>query len=439
MKRLVALLALAGSSSALASPAGGVFSGPARSTGTSFLWNPAAVVSEADGVFTHVEVAGIVFGASYERQPEDPAGEPDYEPVSFTSAAPNPAFTVGFGGLWPGLKLLAGGAALTAAGSAWPSDGAQRYFGTDSLLLAYLVGAGVAFSPDERFGLALAAGPTYVRIRLDNAIDFGAFANNSLTPGGELFAREDPALEGASHIALSGWTLSGVLGAWARPVPPLTLGASFVWTRTAELDGTIEVTAPDTFTEAFPDYDVSPSGDLTLTYPMPWTGSLEAELKTAAGTFAVLGQYQNRSGQSVLLGSVTEAEAQVIAGRQISVKATHDDWMLGARYSRQLDEALEVGVRLDWDPRYIPKQALTAVNLDFTTLELGVGGRYVLAPGRVVTVSYSYVHAVPVDVDQSIFNPRAPPESGLNLPSARGRYDGYAHKLVLAFEGLFAP
>jgi long-subunit fatty acid transport protein len=425
-------------STALGSPSGGLFAGPVRSTGASLYWNPAAVVTEPFGTFTNVELTGVVLGAGFQRESEGLPHEPaDYERVSFWTGAPDLAFVVGSTPRWPNFRLVGGGASRSAQATAWPDDGPQRFFDTGSSLIAYTVAGGAAFTTNGRWGVALLGGPTYVRIRLNQAIDFGAFANASLEPGGELFIPEDPAMQGSSAIALSGWALTGILGAWVEPLPELRLGASLNVTKTPTLHGTVEVTAPEVFREQFADYDISPSGELSLPYPLPLIANLEAELRTEVVTVAALFQYHDRSRQRILLGTVTEAESQIIAGQQVSVKQTHDDWTAGVRVSHRIGDTLEVGGRVDWDPRYIPREAITPVNLDFTTVDIGAGGRYAFGKGRSLTLTYYYTYVAPVEVTDSVYNPRAPSSSGLNLPSARGSYDGWAHRLIASFEGLW--
>ncbi len=435
--RLVAFFACLASASALANPAGGVFAGPTAPTGAAIYWNPAALAAYPEGTFGMAELTGIVLGATWQREPEDPASEPAYDPVSFTSMAPDLSFITGMGTPLPSLRLLFGGYSPTGIGANWPEDGPQRYHSTRSYLAAYALTAGALFAPSPRFGVAVLGGPSYLRTNMRYAMDFGAFANGKLPPGADLFEREDPELQGEVEIAAEGYSAVGILGAWAEPIDGLELGVGVLVPRDVELEGTVAVTSPPALKEALPSYRLAPRGDISFLYPMAWTVSTELAVDTGDIGAALTFQYARRSRQRIILGAITEAEPEFIEGRQVSVKGAKDDWMVGLRVEKAVGETTSVGARVDFDPRYLPKEVITPINLDFTTVELSGGLRWEPSPGQALTISYGWVYIVPIDVTQSAYNPRAPAGSGFDMPSARGHYSAWAHKLVVSYEGLW--
>lgn len=416
----------------LASASGGAFAGPTHANASSAYWNTAALVRLPTPHAAMLEVSGMLFDVSYQRAAEDPTRESAYPEVGFRTMAPDLSATLALALPWRSLRFVLGAFSPTGGGTRWPEDGPQRYHATDGTALTYGVVAGLLWSPSPRFGLAAGAGPLYALVELTSAYDFAAFVNALLPPGAGLFELEDPAMEGELALSAEGWTSVVTLGAYAEPVDDLRLAASFIAPQTARLGGEVNVRAPPALAGALPDHLVSPRGTFALSYPIPWVASAEAEVGLGRWSFAGLFQYVRRSAQRILRGQIVESEAGFIEGERLSVKELRDKWAAGLRATMVLDERWAIAARVDLSPRNIPKEAISPVNLDFTQLEANLGARLALAEGLGLEVTYGAARVVPIEVDRSIFNPRADPASGLALPSARGRYDAWAQKLVVA-------
>ncbi len=423
---------------ASASPAGGVLAGPTRASGASAWYNPAALAELGGHSAALIEVSGLAYDIGYQRQPEDPSREPTYERVDFGGVTADPYFTLTLGWPWPGLHLIAGGFSPVAVGSSWPEDGPQRYHATRAQLLSYTVGVGVIAHPHRRLAVAVLAGPAYYRAQRENALDFGAVANQQLPAGAALFAVEDPTLQGWADVNLDGWSTVVTAGIWAEPLERWRIGLGLSLPQDVYLAGDVKVSAPAAFAQLLPGYNFTPKGSVDLDYRMPWTVSSETSYAFGKDEVALFFDYSRKRRQRVMLGSISEAEPSFIEGRLVSVHAGHDDWSLGMRWSRRLDRSWEVGARCDWDPRYIPKEALNAGNLDFTRIEAALGASWQSASGYRVALTYGYVYLPSIEVDRSLYSPYAPAGSGFDVSSGRGVYDAWLHKLTVSV-GFVSP
>ncbi len=415
-------------------PAGGMFAGPTRATGFSLYWNPAAVASlpaSAPGV--ELDLVGSLVHLSYERAGLDPNTGQSYDKVEFTSPAPDPSLTL-VTPAWGPVRWTGGIYSPTAVGADWPKGGAQRYFsnGRSSFITAAAV-TGPVLQLGDDFGLALVVGPLYGRADLNVAVDFGAFVNSRV--GSQALPLEDPLLEGQQHMRADGWSVLTAMGVWARPLPWWRLGLGVAIPKGIVMHGHVIIDASDELMAALPGFQLDPKGDVEVRYPMPWQLSAESEVEVGSFTTALLFQYIKKSVQHAVLAYVTEASPKFIEGRQVSVKNLHDDWMVGLRVDRKFSDELRAGLRFDYDPRYIPNETVQPINLDYTQFHLSAGALYRLTPSVTVSLSYSYVYLRPYTVTESIYSATAPADSGLNIPSANGRYAGYAHMLGLGFEG----
>lgn len=419
----------------LASPTGGVFSGPTHANGSTIYWGPASLGRLPPQTLVMGELIGYMIHAEYERAPENPATEPDYPSVSFNSVTPDFSATIMFDidALEKhGVRLYAGAFSPSGGGTRWPKDGPQRYQGTFGNIITYGAMGGVIWSPNKRVSFAAGGGPLYFNVKLENAYDFGAFINSRLTPGADLFALEDPALEGYLKLAMTGWTVMGQLSADFMILDSLQLTTAFFMAKNATLSGTADVQGPAALRDALPNLVVSPRGRIVLPYPLPWF--VNAELNWTLGPWEIspLVQFQRRSRQRVLIARVVESESDFIEGDQVSLREVRDEWVLGMRVTRALSDKVRLGIRGDVTPRNTPKEALTPIGLDFTLIEGNIGGRFITSDRTALEVTVAGIYAVPVTVERSIFNPRADPASGLAQSSPIGRYSAFGAKLMVA-------
>jgi len=424
--------------SARAVSTGGAFSGPANPSGSALSWNPAALAAlEDDEWAVFLDGSAAFIHVQYERSGLHPStGEP-FPPTEFRTITPDINLAAAAPTPVPNLRLFFGGFSPGVLGSRWPEDGAQRYVVTESTFVTYAFCLGATYRFADNYGIAVGGGPVYGDLVLKNSVDFGAFANELL--GADLFPLEDPLLDGRSEIIGTGWSWVAVLGAWAQPVPYLRLGAGMVIPRGMVLDGTMEIGADDLQT-MLPGFDLIPRGDIEVRYPMPWQLNFEAELDIGPWVVAAMFKWIAKSVQSVVIATVTEAEPDVISGRQVSVKGVRDDWRVSARLSRHFGEDWHVGLRFGVDPRYVPDETQSASNLDFTTLHASLGAEWQFSDSWMVHLTYSLIFLVTNEVSTSIFNPRAPRESGLSSPSTNGLYyGGPVNQFVVGFAWIWGP
>ncbi len=424
---LAPLVARAGSS-------GGAFAGPVNPNSSSGYWNPAALVTLPESTTALLDLTGYYLGLRYQREPANPEQEPAYPATSFTLAAPDLSFALASPTLWRNLRLAVATYAPTAGAVNWPKTGAQRYHVDRAFIITYAVTAGVVASFGPNYGLALLVGPVYGQTQLNYALDFGAFANAKLPAGAAVFELEDPRLQGHVEVRTHAWSSTMVLGAWARPHPLVRLGLGVLAPRNLLFHGTLRVESPAVLGELVPSYAIRPVGRIEFEYLMPVSLNSEVAFDLGETEAALHFQWSHRSIQRVFIANITEAEPAFLEGRQLIIKHNANDWALGARvkHAMPLWPNVEGAVRCDFAPRYVPKEALTPVNLSFTLLQTEVGLRWHMQAERELGLSYGFVYTVPIEVENSMFNPRAPSSSGLSSPSANGRYEAWAHKIVLS-------
>jgi len=431
------LLALSLPRPAAALHLGGVFGGAVRAGGASAYWNPAAVAQHPGSWVVLAEGVGFFSKAHYARAGRHPGtGEP-YEAVEFSQAVPNFAFTLAAPTPAPWLQLVAGGFTATAAGVDWPEDGPQRYHATRSYVLAYAVTLGAVVSPGPDWGVALTAGPMLGLLHVNYSIDLGAMANGELAPGAEPLPLEDPLLEGRTHVRADDWAWVAGLGAWGRPASWLRLGAFVLVPSDLTLSGTVDVDAPEQLAQALPGFTFGSRGDIELGYALGWELHLEAEATLGAWSAALLGSYAASGERDVVVSDISGSELELLEGRQNTISDKQDDWLVGLRVSHRLRPDWEVGARVDVDPLSISREAMHAGNLDFTSVQLGVGARWELDEGRALELAYTAYLIWDNVVSESVFDPRAPRDSGLGTPSANGTFQAGAHVVSLGFTGLF--
>ncbi|MEZ0311769.1 MAG: hypothetical protein ACAI38_08335 [Myxococcota bacterium] len=420
----------------LGSPTGGVFAGPTHANGSTIYWAPAVLGRLPPQTAVMAEFVGYVTHVTYQRAAEDPATQPGYPEVSFTSPTPDLSVTFLFNidALESrGIRLYAGGFSPSGGGTRWPKDGPQRYGGTFGNYITYGAMGGLIWTPHPRVSFAAGGGPLYLNVKLENAYDFGAFINSKLTPGADLFALEDPALEGYLKLGMDGWTVMGQLSADVMVLDNLELAVGFFIAKTPTVDGNVEVQGPAALRDALPNLVVNPRGRILLPYPLPWFVSAEAKLTLGKWQIAPLLQFQRRSRQRVLVARVVESESDFIEGDQVSLRESRDEWVMGMRIARQLSDTLTLAVRGDVIPRNTPKEAINPVGLDFTLIEGNVGARILTGERTALELTASGVYGIPVNVERSIFNPRADPSSGLASSSPIGRYSALGAKIMIAF------
>jgi len=424
-------------SSPAASSAGSAFGGPARATGGASAFNPAALAAAPPGWGVLLDLAGAALLLEYQRAGDDPRTGDPHPAVTSRELAPNPLFTLVGPTPWPGFRLFLGGFSPSTVSTKWPEDGPNRYHGTNQAMITYALPAGVVFAAGERLGLALGAGPTFGYLVARYALDFGAYANGQLPPGAQLLPLEDPQLTGRVTAHGTGWTTTFVAGLWGRPLPWLRLGAGLFWPLDVTLRGTVRLQGSDALAEALPGFQLDTRGDLTTRYPL--YPQLQAEVEAQLGRLRLALLWQHifcGSGERVRV-TVADASLAFINGPQPSVGDMRADWLLGLRLSRKLAGGWEIGGRVDVDPNSVPYEVLSPANLDFTTVQLTLGARRRLGDQSSLALSYTLVVGLPAEVTQSLYDPYAPPESGLAMPSGNGRYGVGAHLLTLQYAGFW--
>jgi len=433
----VALLALSAAAPVGAVAIGGVFGGPSRAGGSSSYWNLAAVGEQPDRWAAMAELVAFRFGARFERAGTDPNTGQPFEPMEFSTLAPNPTFTLAAPTPWPSLQVVAGGFTPLSQGVFWPDDGPHAYHATDSRMVAYGVAAGLAWHITDRVTVAVAGGPVYGNLHLGYAMDFGAYANGLLPPGSQAMPLEDPQLKGWIDANATGWGVMAVGGVWAQPWDWLRLGLGVVVPSPVHVEGDLRLDSSPALDEALPGFQIASTGDLAVDFPLYNEVHLEAELSLDEWTVGLLGFVYPTPEVRIIRGMVSGSEAEFLNGEQLSLNDPRHDWLLGARVSRRLGERWEAGLRFDWDPRCIPNEVVHPGNMDFTSLQLGAGARWYMGEQRWLELSWTQLIIFANTVSNSAWSPYAPPESGLGMPSANGVYSAKGFLVTLGAVGLW--
>ncbi len=429
---LVAVVSFAFEAQAITT--GGAFAGPTLESGTSAYWNAASLTQKRGGTRFYFEGGGSLIDIDYQRTGAGLDVGQSYENVNFGTISPSFSFMLTTQTPLPYLDLMVGGFSPTTSGASWPSDGPQRFFGTDQTLFTYSVPVGVLLSPSNTWGVSFMVGPSWGFVDTYNAFDFGNFANDQLPPGAEPFPTESELLEGVTYIDASGFGYSMTAGVWASPLPDLRIGIGGIYNSSVTMNGQVELRVPSSVEEST-GLALTPVGDIELLYVLPWALNGEVEYRVARHRLAVTFDFQQKARQDVTVANVTNGDPSFVDGPRLSVKAAVGDWTLGVRDLWRVSADWEVALRFDYDPRSIPDESLNPVNLDFTSYEAAIGGRYRVGETISLSMTYAFRYLEPVTITNSLFNPRLPGDSGLNLPSANGVYDpDPVHRFVLGVD-----
>ena len=416
-----------GGSAAFAA-SGGLFSGAAQSTGFSVANNPAALTPYEDEMTAAAEMTLDSLSIHYKRTGLDRRTGEAYEEVSFFLLAPDLAFTLSAPSRWDWLRVVGGGFVPMAASTRWPEDGPQRYYATGTMVLGYSLQMGVIIKPSSRYGFAATIGPMMTWLTMNSAYDYGNYANSLLPPGADLFTTEDPAMEGALHVKATGLSWIGVLGAWARPIDNLRLGVGLQIPQNPILTGELHVDVPETWDAALLGSDLEPVGDVTMLYPVPWRVHFEAEVQILKTRVALTGEFAKKSAEPVIITYVTDANPSFIEGEQVTAKSSLDDWEVGVRLTHPIDDHVTLGFYYLYDPRCVPDETITVVNLDFSVMIFGAGASWKLNDTTTINGTWAYRYLAPIHIEKSLFSPYAPSESGLSLEPPYGDYSGSSQR-----------
>lgn len=129
---------------------------------------------------------------------------------------------------------------------------------------------------------------------------------------------------------------------------------------------------------------------------------------------------------------LSETEPDILDPVVISVGRSEDDWALGARASYLLLSNLEVGLRFDLDPLAVPRETLHAINFDFTSLEFSAGAQWQIDERYALAGTLAAVYVPDVVVEESLFDPTAPFDSGFSAPTGNGVYSAFGAKFLLS-------
>ncbi len=422
-----------GPSVAHALPTGGIFSGPARSTGSAMYWNPASLSADTSEFTVKAELTGLTLHASFQRDGVDPFTQEPFALSEFSTQAPDFGIAISRQVLWPWLKVIGGVFSPLALGAKWPAQGAQRYHLTNATFYTIAGVAGVSVGEPGHFGIAAVAGPTYSSLHFENSLDFGVYANDAI--GANLFTAEDPSMEAKVESDASGIGMFASIGAWYRPIENLNIGLSFWLPQEISMEGKVNIYGSDTLNRAVTGFTLNPETKTAFDYPLPWQLHFETEYQYQDFGAAFIYQYSNKSSRRILQVQLYEADPDFLNGTLISSSGAVDDWFAGLRLFHVINEQWTAGVRADFDPRYVPTETYHAGNLDFANIDFGVGARWHVAKGITLSANYYFFYAKPVTVDDSLLNPYAPRSSGLGLPSGNGTYTARAHRLNIGFDG----
>jgi len=411
---------------------GGIFGGAARASAAAGYWNPAAVGELGDAWSALVELQGIAFQARFERAGTDPNTGQAYPGVGFFSPAPSLDFTLVAPTPLPWLRFIVSGFSPLALAVDWPQDGPNRYHATNSMVLAYGIPVGVVVQPSRRWALSAGAGPMYGLLRSAYSIDFGAFANGQMTPGSQPLPLEDPQLEGRVTLSADGWNVLAMAGAWAQPFDSLRVGVGLAWPFGMTLRGRAAVKTSPSLEQALPGFKLDAAGNLAVDYRM--AGQIQGEVEWIPGdwSFALIAQDWFAGVRAAVPARITDANVSFLNGDQLSVGDTRDEPMAGLRVSRRLDEDWEVGVRADFSRCAVPQEAMNPGNMSYNLLAFSAGARWRFSGRNILELGYMFVQGLDVRVGNSVFDPYAPPNSGLAAPSANGLYQARGHMLTLS-------
>src|SRR5262249_29595388 len=105
-------------------------------------------------------------------------------------------------------------------------------------------------------------------------------------------------------------------------------------------------------------------------------------------------------------------------------KGLQDSVLLSSTVFYDLTKELSVGGNFAYDSAAVPNNFVNPQNLDFHTIQIGVGAKYRFLRQFVASLSYVHDFFLPRTVANSVFDPRDLTRSGYNYANADGDYSG---------------
>lgn len=432
-----ALLVLVAATPAGAVAVGGAFGGPTRLGGATTYWNAAAVGDAPDTWVAMAELSVLSFGATFARAGRDPNTGEYFELTRFDHVAPNPTFTLAAPTPWPALQVVAGGFSPLSQAVFWPDEGPHRYHAIDSRMVTYGVSVNLAWHITKWLTVAVGGGPVFGSLHMGYAMDFGSYANGELPPGSQAMPLEDPQLEGAVDGNATGWGAMAAAGLWAHPVDWLRLGFNVILPSKVNVHGDVDLESSAALDAALPGFEIASTGALDVGFPLYPEAHFEAEVALDPWRLGFLATVYPTPKVREIRAVITGSEAEFLNGEIASYNDPRHDWLLGLRVARRLGQSWEAGARVDVDPRSIPAEVEHPGNMDFTSIHLGAGGRWYLGPASWLELSATHLVIFRHTVDNSVYSPNAPPDSGLAMPSANGEYGARGFLVSLGYVGVW--
>ncbi len=423
---------------AFAAALGNWMSGPSTADGAALYWNPSALGALPGKLTTYTSLGLAMISVDYQRaglDPYDPAGG-RYQSVGFFSMRPDPVALVG-GRPSDGPVFLGAGIYMPFTGGASYDNerGPQRYFVQKGRNFGIYMGPTAAAEVVSNLYFGASFNAVYVKLESKQSTDLGGLVNGLLPPGAAVAPYEHPLLEGPTTVDADGWGYGFTAGLYWTPLDGrLAIGVAYISAVTADVNGTIDVATSETFRRTFPGVHLQPSGKLHTDFDLPRAVDVGVSgYPTDALELGLDFQWQQTSKQSRLVVQVYDANLDLLNGDQLGEKGLVDDVQLTLKGAYAVRNDMRVGGRVEWDPATVPDETMNPVNLSFDRLELAAGVEWAVRGDMVLTLDYGHSFLGTREIDNSLFVPYAPADSGLAKPSADGRYTASAEKVTVTY------
>lgn len=302
--------------------------------------------------------------------------------VAFASDLATERFRVGFVGSLP-----------RRYGSAWPSDGPQRYDSIFHRVRDFHFTAAGAFSPVDWLHVGASASFVQAEYRSYRAADMARFVAREEGLDPDEMPQKEAGNEGREFLDFSGRTFGWSAGVTATP-GNFRVGASYHGPIPLEMEGKYELYVPQN--EFYRDrYGGDVGRDATL--ETRWPGRIEAgvayELDADAELFARV-DWAHWSTVDERVLEVDESDSNRDFGRRVALDLNDTvDVRVGGEYA--LRPWLKLDASLGAGTASTPSGELTARVVELPKAQASVGARLRLASGAYLRTGYQHVQYLP--------------------------------------------
>lgn len=448
-----ALGLIVGERRAFAHAQGTVFSSPVDGDGAALFWNPAAMAASTT---SRVDLVGnlSIPQSSYQRTGIDGAqGGRPFPKVSLVGIRPEPTLGLIVDKLWhQRLRIGVTVTVPTAAGAAWPASvvdtngqtvlGPTRYHVTEAQIFHAYTMLGASIALHRTFSIGASVNIVLSRLDVMKDVDLANQApiRDALPCAKNPLGCENPALSAPLHLAGTGISVGGSVGALWQPIKQLRIGAGYVSQVKVNVGLTLSIDAQKLsdfarqFLPQFQTLAVNGTGTAQVTVPQRFHFAIAGDVHPRIELMAMV-RWVNYSATEIISGGIRQKSSTLVPDSLDIPSVKNDEWMVTARIVGRVRDRWKLGFSIEYVTKTVPDAYMTPSNLDFDVVSLNCGANVRVWKKLYLGASLSQSLIVPRTITKSVFSNESPEPYG--LPNPAGSYTANSEKIGIDVSAMF--